>query len=75
MSNREAAATLAKDTDLTGRTYRVLMFMLSRLDYENWIQIPQKEIAQELGLHYTTISKEINLLLKEKILLRGPKDC
>ncbi len=73
MANREANETLATDPDFTGRTFRVLLFLLSRLDYENWIQVPQTEIAEKLGLQKTSVSKEINLLLRKKILIRGPK--
>lgn len=73
MSNREANETLATDPDFTGRTFRVLLFLLSRLDYENWIQVPQTEIAAKLDLHKPNVSFEINLLLCKKILLRGPK--
>jgi hypothetical protein len=73
MANREAYATLAKDPELTGRPLKVLLYLLSKLDYENWIQVPQKEIAEELGIHPASVSKEINLLLRKKILIRGPK--
>lgn len=73
MSHREASAALAKDPDITGRTFRVLLFLLSKLDYENWIQVLQTEIAEELGIDKTNVSKEINLLLRKKILIRGPK--
>ena len=74
MGNRDASATLAKDPEITGRTFRVLHLMLSKLDFENWIQIPQKEIAEELGIRQSHVSKEIGILLRKKILARGPKE-
>jgi hypothetical protein len=73
MSSREACASLAKDSELTIRTHKVLLYLLSRLDFENWIQVSQKEIADELGLYRSNVSTEINLLLKKKIILRGHK--
>lgn len=73
MSNREAYAALATDPELTGRPLKVLLYLLSKLDYENWIQVPQTEIAEALGIHSVSVSKEINLLLRKKILIRGPK--
>jgi predicted transcriptional regulator len=33
--------------------------MLSVMDFENWINIPQKEIAEEIGIHKVNVSKAI----------------
>ena len=45
MNSQEALKLLATDRDLKGETYRVLLLLLSQLDFENWIQITQKEIS------------------------------
>lgn len=73
MNSQEALEFLATDKDLKGETLRVLLLLCSRLDFENWIQITQKEIAEKLELDKTQVSRSIAKLLKKEILLRGPK--
>lgn len=73
MNSQEALETIAKDKDFTGETFRVLMYLLSRLDFENWIHTPLQEIADELGMKRPNISKAVNLLESKGILVRGPK--
>jgi len=51
--------------DLTEGELRVLNYMLGIMDFENWINIPQKQIAKEVGIHPVTISK-ITKRLAEK---------
>jgi len=73
MNSQEALELLATDKELTGENYRVLLFLLSRLDFENWIQITQSEIAEKLDLKKQNVSRAISLLNSKGILLRGPK--
>ena len=73
MNSQEALELLASDQDLTKESLRVLMFLMSRLDFENWIYITQKEIAEILGLKKQNISKAVSLLEEKGIILRGPK--
>ena len=73
MNSQESLEIIAKDKDLTGEAHRVLWYLLSRLDFENWIQVTQKEIADELGLKKQNASRSILLLESKRIILRGPK--
>ena len=73
MNSQESLEIIAKDKDLTGEAHRVLWYLLSRLDFENWIQVTQKEIAEELGLKKQNASRSILLLESKRIILRGPK--
>ena len=50
MNSQEALELLATDKDLKGETYRVLLLLLSRLDFENWIQVTQNEISEKLEM-------------------------
>ncbi len=70
---QDALVALAKDNDLTGRSLRVLLYLLGRLDFENFIQVPQVEIADELNLHKQAVSNCVSVLEKKGILIRGPK--
>ena len=73
MNSQEALKLLATDKELKGETYRVLLLLISQLDFENWIQITQKQIAETLEIKKQNVSKAILLLEKKEIILRGPK--
>ena len=73
MTFQEALEELAKDKDLKGEHWRVFSYLLSQLDFENFIQVPQKKIAEALGMNKVSVSRAIALLSEKKIILRGPK--
>ena len=73
MNSQEALEIIAKDKEITGGVHRVLWFIIARLDYENWIQISQQEICEELGMKKQNVSSAIKLLEQKEIILRGPK--
>ena len=73
MNSQEALEIIAKDKEITGRIHRILWFLVSRLDFENWIQISQKEICEELCMRKGDVSSGIKLLESKEILIRGPK--
>ena len=70
---QKALEELAIDDDLTGKTYKVLLVIMGRLDFENWIQISQTEIAEKLKMKLPHVSRAISLSIKKRIILRGPK--
>ena len=73
MNSQEALELLASDKELSKESLRILMFLMARLDFENWIQVTQREIVEILGIKKQNVSKAINLLEKKEIILRGPK--
>ena len=73
MNSQEALKLLATDKELKGETYRVLLLLISQLDFENWIEVTQKEIAEMLEIKKQNVSKAVLLLEKKEIILRGPK--
>ncbi|ACB54647.1 hypothetical protein cce_5301 (plasmid) [Crocosphaera subtropica ATCC 51142] len=73
MNSQEALELLATDKDLKGETYRVLLLLLSRLDFENWIQVTQNEISEKLEMKKPNVSRAISVLEEKGIILRGPK--
>lgn len=64
---------LAKDKELTGTHLRVLFFLFSKVDFENWVQIPQRVIANELKIPRQKVGEAIKLL-KEKAIIQVVKD-
>ena len=73
MNSQEALEILAKDKDFSKDSLRILIFLTARLDFENWIQIAQKEIAETLEIKKQNVSKAIKLLEEKGIILREPK--
>ncbi len=73
MGFQEAFVELAKDPDLQGENYRVLFYLFGNLGFENYIAIPQRQIADALGMKTTNVSRAIKVLVDKEILLEGPK--
>ena len=73
MAFQDALEALAKDRDLKLEHHRVLYYLFSRLDFDNFIQVPQAEISQDLNMRKSKVSMAIKLLTDKKIILRGPK--
>ena len=73
MAFQEAFEQLASDRELTLEHHRVLYYLFSRLDFDNFIQVPQAEIANRLNMQRTHISRAIKVLNDKKIIIRGPK--
>ena len=63
---------LAKDRELWGLTRAVLDYLCGRLDFENFIHVPQQEIADYLGAHRPDVTASITKLVKKGILIKGP---
>ena len=61
MADQKGFEELAK-SDLTTEGYRVLMLMMSRMDYENAITISQKEIAETLTMKRQNVSRAMKSL-------------
>lgn len=72
MAMQEAFTYLAK-LNLPQEQMRVLMLMMGKLDFENWIRVSQAELADELGMKRPNVSKAIKLLVEKGILHKGPK--
>jgi len=52
---------------------RVFWYLVKRLDFENYIRVPQVEIAEALEMKKSSVSRAINLLESKGVLLRGPR--
>lgn len=64
---------LAKDASLSGQPLRVLLALLAKLDFENYIALSQTEIADELGLGRNRVCEAIKRLRSRGVVLDGPK--
>jgi predicted transcriptional regulator len=69
---QEAFAYIAKEK-IGSEAKDVFLFLLSRLDFENYIFVPQVEVAKELDMQRANVSRAISVLVERGILLEGPK--
>jgi len=73
MQSQDAVLLLAQDKELAGQPTRVLLYLLARLDFENFIYVKQTDIAEALEIKPPRVSAAIAILTSKGILLRGPK--
>lgn len=64
---------IAEDRDLRGVTRSVLDYLMSILEFENYIVISQIKIATDLKIGKDQVSKGIRILLKKDIIIKGQK--
>lgn len=69
---QEMFMNLAKSS-LNSVDNKVLYALLSKLDFENLLVVNQSELAKELGLQRQHFSRSVQKLIKEGIILQGPK--
>jgi predicted transcriptional regulator len=69
--NQEALDIISEN--LEGSELKVLLKLLKYLDYENLIQIQQKEIATELKMDKSNLHRSIRILVNLGVILKGPK--
>jgi predicted transcriptional regulator len=70
MTFQDSLAIIAKDKEINGQTMRVLLLVLSELDFENYINIKQIDIAKELEMQKTHVSTSMRLLVNKGIILK-----
>ena len=70
MTFQDSLKLIATDKDMTGQTLKVMLLLMSCLEFENYIAIKQVAIARELGMHKVDVSKAMKLLVEKGIILK-----
>lgn len=73
MAFQDSFEEIAKDREINGEALRVLTYLYSKLDFENFIQQSQVDIAEGLGMQKTHVSRAMKLLTGKQIVLEGPR--
>ena len=73
MGYQAAIDQLADSPDLTDGDIRVLMKLFAKLDYENFIHLEIKQIAEEMGRSREAVSRSVSRLVQAGVLHRGPR--
>ena len=58
---------------LSNEQYRVLLALLSQVDFEIYLTISQTELAKEIGMKQSHISRAIKGLREHNIIVEGPR--
>ena len=58
--------------DLTGEQLKVMLVLFGRLDFDNYLRIGLKEIAEITGIHLVNVSKAMKKLKELQIIVEGP---
>lgn len=61
MAFQDYMQIMAADKRLTGTDLRVMIHLLSVMDFENWVRVSQKSIAQACGV----VQQKVSLSLKK----------
>ena len=69
---QEGLAWMAKQENMTGEQWRVFAYLVSRLDFDNFLKVPQKDIAEELKMNVKNVSRAIRGLKELDIITVGP---
>lgn len=73
MVSQAALRTLITDSEVHGECLKVFLYLCTELDFENWIMVPQSDVAYGLGMKRPSVSRQIALLEKKQVILRGPR--
>ena len=71
--NQDAMEILAADKDMDGFTLRVFIYLNSRLDFENYIRVPQKEMVEFFKKPKQNINRAVKKLERKNVIIAGPK--
>lgn len=73
MAFQDMFERIAKDPDMTGESFRVLTYLYSKLDFENYIYQCQADIAAGLNMRSANVSRAMKMLTTKEIVLKGPR--
>ena len=73
MAFQDSFIELAKDQELTLEHKNILLYLFGRLDFENFIQQSQSEIAESLGMQKTKCIKSNENAYTKTNCPEGPK--
>jgi DNA-binding MarR family transcriptional regulator len=64
--------SMATDSRMTLEPFRLLIFLLGKLDFENYIHLSQTEMAAELDMARSAVSRAMKVLVDKRIVLVSP---
>ena len=59
---------------LTGEQYSVLLYILGKMDYDNYIRVPRKNIAEALNMQPVHVSRAMKVLKDMEIIVEEERE-
>ncbi len=69
---QEVITQVAKEK-LTGEQCSVFLYLLGKVDFENYLTINQSDVAQALGIRQPNVARAIKKLKELNIIVEGPR--
>ena len=69
---QDGLAWMAKQEGMTGEQWRVFAYLVSKLDFDNYLKVRQKDIAEELRMQKSHVSRAMKGLAELDIISVGP---
>ena len=66
------AISAIADMNLPNEQYRVFLKLIAKTDFENYLRISQKQIAEELQMKQPNVAKAMKALKEKNIIIEGP---
>lgn len=73
MAMQDGLAMLAKEP-VRGESMRVLLYLMSQMDYENYMRPTICEIAEQLHMKKQNVSRAMKELRERRIVIDGPHE-
>lgn len=62
-----------REGTLTNDALKVMLVLMQRLSWENYVHVQQSEVAKVVGIHRVNASRAINLLTERGYVEKGPR--
>lgn len=63
---------LSMQENMTGEQWRVFAFLMSKLDFDNYLRVPQRDICERLNMKKPNVSRAIKALIDFDVIIPGP---
>jgi len=73
MTFQDKLEEMSQDAELAGYPLRVMMALMARLGWDNWLHVNQTEMAKRLEMDRANVSRAIKLLTDKGLIIKGPK--
>jgi hypothetical protein len=73
MAQGDVAVRLAHVGTLSGDALRVFLVLVAHVDYENFVLVPQSEMAAKIGMQPSNFNRGLTALVAEGVVEKGPK--
>ena len=60
------------DLPLKGQDWKVWAYLVSRLDFDNWLRVKQSDICKRLNLKQSNVSRSLAKLIEFDLIVKGP---